>query len=464
MNTAPSLILLLSIAALFVQTARVSTAHAATLKNGAILIDVGEKALLGGIARSINDEKIFTYNDSSKQASCRVNIIVDGELGIGPGQTLAMDNAHKIEIRSGSLRVLGSQDQPAQITAIESEQGDGFSLFAGRASKQLEFRHARLSYCGKKTGDKTRGEQGFYHRGGTLIIEHTQLTNNYYALISTASKAVVRHCLLVDNCIGISLYGNESKDVVIENNEFRNNTTRAIVIAGASGARIENNTFTDGKVAGIVLVNASNNRFINNRFRSVHLPIWEHESGICRNNRYINCITEACNSGLRLRGSGSLVKSCTFRDYNRPVMLRAKEVEVINSEYNCIVRRKPEAKLAEDGAPLKIIDCRFAGALCINGRVIVKRHLNIEVVDEKGQPVADAIVRVEDKNRAQVEGSPFTTGKQGKCARIPCCQYVQGDHKTSYTPHYIVVEKDGREMRKEIVMDEEKGVTLELEM
>lgn len=385
------------------------------------------EASLGDLAGAVKDQGLVSYVPATGVAQCRVNLEVEGVLRIGPGQTLAMANDRMLTVAGGSFFACGETGRPATVTALLPVATNGFSFVAKQGSPAVVFRHAVLSYCGKKTKDYAPEKTGLYCRADELIVEHSLIQSNCWALTADQSL-VMRDSLIAANVIGVFAKGgyHRANTTLIERCQFTLNQN-ADVFFGCRGGKIIKSVFKDSYHA-MSLHSQGDNEFIDDEFLALVYPGGDRISG----NRFLRCRFTACD----IQGRGHVFEDCVFDGLSAA----AREVIFLDSPVARLERSKTDYDSGNQlPGPISFIRCKFNGLVMVsqNTPVTIQWPLTVQVRDTGGKPLAGAYLAVMDCNGIPDPQGPYLTNQEGRCVDIPCIQ-VRNPEKGKYetlTPH-----------------------------
>ena len=163
----------------------------------------------------------------------------------------------------GTLRILGSADNPVEITAEADDQlggdtnGDGPSEGGIASYHGIDVQpggsaslvHVRFRYAHTAIGG-----------GGSVVdLDHVRVTDSIRGVSSSPDSLAVTHSVFDNTQYGVLTY---TPDAVLRANTYRRNIFA--VTAGGPHSRVEDSTFTDdyiGITASDVTSRLSNNRF-----------------------------------------------------------------------------------------------------------------------------------------------------------------------------------------------------------
>ncbi|MDO9537257.1 MAG: right-handed parallel beta-helix repeat-containing protein, partial [Thermoplasmata archaeon] len=116
-------------------------------------------------------------------------------------------------------------------------------------------------------------------------------------------------------------------------------------------------------------------------------------------------------------------------------------------------------------AYINLINCSFDdNKIKSPSTLFVKWYLDISILDENGNGLSDVNVTIKD-NYNEALNQKYISGTDGDVNRIILTEYIQNStNKTYYTPHTLIIEKDGLRREMTVVMDENKEITITLDI
>jgi parallel beta-helix repeat protein len=289
-----------------------------------------------------------------------------------------------------------------------------------------------------------------YHSNYSKVENCKAINNQYGIIVGYSNGTVVRNNIAIENHNYHGIYIDESTNILVENNILLNNSV-GIRLYPSSDNNIIRNNYCNGNGYGIWIGTWSDNNLIFNNtiVSSLTYGIWDSSDG---GNIYLNISIKDSRSGFCIGTFtqdvlmlNSTIENST--DYDIIVAGSTTSFTTINTTFN-------KTKVRFGGLPTNFLT--------------VKWYLHVNVIDNLGNPVPNANVKIEDSKNSSNQDF-YITDSNGDIRWLTVTEYKETDsdddevgEKTYHTPHKIVAWNNTLVGYAQPIMNESKTVTIVL--
>lgn len=337
-------------------------------------------------------------------------------------------------------------------TAIYSDEG-GIGISWGSMSEPSYYNHSI------DTTNTVNGKPVYYYFNKTnLILSNLEAGHITIALCSNITIKDSN----VTGGDGINLVF--SSDINISKNNVSSTFRTGIYLINSANNNLIKDNFISYNTDGIALSQSTENRIINNTI------CFNKYSGLgmvssSENNSVLNCNVTNNKWGILVRTQDNVFSKNLITDnWDKGIWLLTSDSKNNLIVNNSLRDNNLEFSLNQD-AYAYVLNTTFNKTrvgfeLPGNAQLIIQWFLHVKVIDDMGNPVSSANVKIEDNKNGTYNETLITDGN-GYVKWIPVTEYIQrSTGKTFYTPHEIMAWNNTLIGYAQPVMNESKTITI----